>query len=80
MSMKQPGLQEAYLNAMRKEKIPATFFLVNGFQMKGIVQAFDSFTIIIESGKDQDMIFKHAISTIIPVTPLRLSDLAVAEE
>ena len=78
--MKQPGLQEAYLNAMRKEKIPATFFLVNGFQMKGIVQAFDSFTIIIESGKDQDMIFKHAISTIIPVTPLRLSDLAVAEE
>ena len=78
--MKQPGLQEAYLNAMRKEKIPATFFLVNGFQMKGIVEAFDSFTIIIESGKDQEMIFKHAISTIIPMTPLKLSDLAVAGE
>ena len=77
--MKQPGLQEAYLNAMRKEKIPATFFLVNGFQMKGIVEAFDSFTIIIESGKDQEMVFKHAISTIIPMTPLKLSDLALAE-
>jgi host factor-I protein len=78
--MKQPGLQEAYLNAMRKEKIPATFFLVNGFQMKGIVEAFDSFTVVIESGKDQEMIFKHAISTIIPMTPIKLMDLAVAEE
>lgn len=73
--MKQPGLQELYLNAVRKEKIPATFYLVNGFQMKGIIQAFDSYTIVIECGSAQEMIFKHAISTIIPEKPLWLKDL-----
>lgn len=70
--MKQPGLQELYLNAIRKQKIPATFYLVNGFQMKGIIEAFDSFTVIVACGADQEMIFKHAISTIIPSTPLNL--------
>ena len=68
--MKQPGLQELYLNAIRKEKIPATFYLVNGFRMNGIIEAFDNFTVIINCGKDQEMIFKHAISTIIPSQPL----------
>jgi host factor-I protein len=73
--MNQPGLQELYLNAIRKKKIPATFYLINGFQMKGIIEAFDSFTVVIECGKDQEMIYKHAISTIIPTTPLKLTDL-----
>ena len=73
--MKQPGLQELYLNAIRKEKIPAAFYLVNGFRMNGIIEAFDNFTVIINCGKDQEMIFKHAISTIIPSQPLNLHDL-----
>ena len=75
--MKQPGLQEMYLNAVRQEKIPATFYLVNGFQMKGIIQAFDAYTVIIECGMSQEMVFKHAISTIIPEKPVKLMDLPV---
>ncbi len=78
--MKQPGLQELYLNAIRKQKIPATFFLVNGFQLKGIVEAFDSFTVIVACGKDQEMIFKHAISTIIPTEPLDLHNLEAYQD
>lgn len=73
--MKQAGLQELYLNAIRKEKIPATFYLVNGFRMNGIIEAFDSFTVVLNCGQDQEMIFKHAISTIIPSRPLDLSGL-----
>ena len=74
--MKSAGLQELYLNAIRKNSIPATFYLMNGFQMKGLIKAFDNFTVIIESGGAQEMIFKHAISTIIPVQPLDLSTLS----
>ena len=73
--MKQAGLQELYLNAIRKEKIPATFYLVNGFRMNRIIEAFDSFTVVLNCGQDQQMIFKHAISTIIPSRPLDLSGL-----
>lgn len=76
MSMKSAGLQEQYLNAIRKNSIPATLYLMNGFQMKGMIKAFDNFTVIIESGGAQEMIFKHAISTIIPVQPLDLSTLS----
>ncbi|MBQ1501233.1 MAG: RNA chaperone Hfq [Firmicutes bacterium] len=73
--MEKPGLQELFLNSLRKENIPATFFLVNGFQMKGILTAFDSFTILVRCGEEQNMIFKHAVSTIIPQAPIDLSPL-----
>ena len=76
----RPGLQELYLNAMRKERLPATFFLVNGFQMKGIVKAFDPYTLVVECNGSQELIFKHAISTIIPVKPIDLVMLDVKEE
>lgn len=74
-NMKPAGLQETFLNALRKDAIPATFFLVNGFQMKGIVKAFDPYTLIIESNGAQEMIYKHALSTIIPIKPVDLSAL-----
>lgn len=70
--MSTPGLQERFLNAMRSEQIPATFFLVNGFQLKGLVKAFDSYTLVVQCGAAQELIFKHAISTIIPLRPLEL--------
>ncbi len=60
------GLQERFLNSMSKAGIPATFYLVNGFQMKGTVKAFDDYTILIECGSGSQMVFKHAISTISP--------------
>lgn len=64
--METSGLQEAFLNALRRDRIPATFFLMNGFQMKGLVKAFDAYTVLVESGGQQKMIFKHALSTLIP--------------
>lgn len=60
------NLQDVFLNQVRKEKTSITVFLVNGFQIKGIVKGFDSYIIVIESEGKQQMIYKHAISTIVP--------------
>lgn len=64
--MESQGLQEMFLNALRKNGTPTTFFLINGFQMKGVVKAYDQYTLILESGGQQKMVFKHALSTLIP--------------
>ena len=73
--MKAQGLQEKMLNAMRKQGLPATFYLVNGFQMKGMLKAFDDYTLVVECGAMQEMIFKHAVSTIIPARPIDMTEL-----
>lgn len=71
---KQPvNIQDTFLNQIRKEKVPVTVYLVNGFQIRGNVKAFDNFTIVLESEGKQQMIYKHAISTF---TPLRNVTLA----
>lgn len=64
------NLQDAFLNQVRKESIAVTIYLVNGFQLRGLVKGFDNFTIILESDGKQEMVYKHAISTIIPTKPL----------
>ena len=64
--------QDTFLNQARKERTPLTVFLVNGFQMRGIITGFDAFVIVLASGRQQ-MIYKHAVSTIAPSVPLRLS-------
>jgi host factor-I protein len=74
--MKPAGLQERFLNILRKEAIPATFFLVNGFQMKGVVKAFDHYTLVLEANGAQELVYKHALSTIIPSRALDLKQLA----
>lgn len=74
------GLQDRYLNSIRKEHVLATFFLINGFQMKGRVNAFDQFTVIIDSDGKQQLLYKHAISTIMPVRPIDLATLMDEEE
>lgn len=67
--MKQPiNIQDTFLNQLRKENIPVTVYLTNGFQIRGQIKAFDNFTIIIDSEGKQQMVYKHAISTF---TPLR---------
>ena len=63
---KSLNLQEIFLNQLRKTKTPVTIFLVNGFQIKGLVTGFDSFTVVLDSEGRQQMIYKHAISTIVP--------------
>jgi host factor-I protein len=65
--MAQNNYQELLLNAVRKENIPITIFLVSGFQIRGTVRAYDNYVIIIESEGKQQMLYKHAISTIIPL-------------
>lgn len=69
-------LQDAFLNQARKGKIMLTIFLVNGVQLKGVVSSFDSFTILISSGHQQKLIFKHAVSTIVPFESVKLDDKA----
>ncbi|MEK3787612.1 MULTISPECIES: RNA chaperone Hfq [Paenibacillus] len=63
---KSINIQDTFLNQLRKETIPVTVYLVNGFQVRGIIKAFDNFTIIIDSDGRQQMIYKHAISTFTP--------------
>ena len=65
------NLQDLILNEVRKEHIPVTMFLMNGFQMKGIITGFDSFIVVLSSEGKQQMIYKHAISTLVPLQPVR---------
>ncbi|MBO5454331.1 MAG: RNA chaperone Hfq [Clostridia bacterium] len=64
--MKQLNLQDTVLNYARREHIPVTIYLMNGFQFKGLVCGFDNFTVIIECDGKQQLVYKHAISTITP--------------
>ena len=64
------NLQENFLNQARKENVPVTIHLMNGFQIKGMIRGFDQFTVVIDSMGRQQMVFKHAISTITPARPL----------
>jgi len=70
MTKAQINLQDAFLNQVRKDNIPVTIFLVNGFQLKGIIKGFDNFTVIMESDGKQMMVYKHAISTVSPMKPV----------
>ena len=63
---KSNNLQEIFLTKARKQSIPLTIFLMNGFQMRGIVRGFDSFTVVLETDGKQQLIYKHAISTLVP--------------
>ncbi|MET3682215.1 host factor-I protein [Alkalibacillus flavidus] len=66
------NVQDAFLNKLRKEKVQLTVFLTNGFQLRGIIQSFDNFTVLIETEGRQQLIFKHAISTFAPVKNIDL--------
>lgn len=73
MTKQQINLQDAFLNLVRKDNIPVTIFLVNGFQLKGQVKGFDNFTVILEVDNKQQMVYKHAISTISPLKNINLA-------
>ena len=73
MATKPVNIQNAFLNQARKENVPITVHLVNGFQIKGMVKTFDNFTVIVESLGKQQLLYKHAISTITPAKPVKLS-------
>ncbi len=73
MTKPQINLQDSFLNQVRKENIPVTIYLINGFQLKGLVKGFDNFTVIIDFEGKQQMVYKHAISTISPFKPISTS-------
>ena len=65
------NLQDAILKEVRRERIPVTLFLMNGFQLRGVVTGCDSFVVVLNTDGKQQMIYKHAISTLVPVRPLK---------
>ncbi|MCD8017328.1 MAG: RNA chaperone Hfq [Oscillospiraceae bacterium] len=69
---KTQSYQDAFLNAARRDRTPVTVFLMNGFQMKGIIRGFDSFVVLLDSDGRQQMIYKHVLSTITPSVPINL--------
>ena len=70
---KTTNYQDQFLSAARRERCAVTLFLMNGFQMKGVIRGFDSFVVLVESEGRTQMIFKHAISTVAPQRNLELS-------
>lgn len=73
---KTQNLQDLFLNQARRDRQPVTVFLMNGFQLKGTVRGFDSFVVIFDCEGKQQMIYKHAISTIVPPRALCLTEEA----
>ena len=69
---KTQNLQDAFLNQVRRDKTNLTVFLMNGFQRHGIIRGYDGFTVVLDSDGRQQLIYKHAISTIIPPRPVEL--------
>ena len=79
MNKSPVNLQDVFLNQVRNENLPVTIYLVNGFQLKGIVKGFDNFTVVIEFEGKQQMVYKHAISTVMPMRPLNLMAMSNQE-
>ena len=72
MSEKKQNLQDTFLNSVRKSKTPHTIFLVNGVKLQGVVSWFDNFCVLLRRDGQSQLVYKHAISTIMPAQPVRL--------
>ncbi len=78
--MKTLNLQDTFLNQARRDKIPLIIYLTNGFQFKGIVKGFDAFTVILDAEGKQSLVYKHAISTIVPSKAINVMSVEENEE
>lgn len=74
MVEKSKNVQDVFLNAIRKEKMTVTVFLVNGVKLQGVVTWFDNFSMLLRRESHVQLVYKHAISTIMPGGPLNLND------
>ena len=70
--MQKANLQEIFLTKVRKQALSVTVFLMNGFQLRGVITGYDSFVVVLVSDGKQQMIYKHAISTVAPARPVSL--------
>ena len=77
---KAANLQDVFLSRARRSEAMLTLFLVNGFQIRGTIGGFDAFTVIVNSDGKQNLIYKHAISTITPLRALDLEDLVAGDQ
>jgi len=73
---KDINLQDVFLNYARKERVPVTIYITNGFQFKGVVKGFDSYTVILDTEGKQNLIYKHAISTIAPLKVIPIPEIS----
>ena len=71
---KTQNLQDLFLNRLRRDRAVVTLFLMNGFQLHGIIRSFDGFTVVLDTDGKQQLIYKHAISTVVPPKPIELED------
>ena len=69
---KQNNLQDVFLNQLRKTKAPVTLFLVNGVKLQGVVTWFDNFSVLLRRDNHSQLVYKHAISTVMPINPIQL--------
>ena len=74
--MKPENLQDRFLNQARKDRIPVTLFLMNGFQLRGTIVSFDQFAVLVLSEGKQNLIYKHAISTVQPSETVKMNTTA----
>ncbi|MCK9531401.1 MAG: RNA chaperone Hfq [Gammaproteobacteria bacterium] len=74
---KGQALQDPFLNALRKERIPVSIYLVNGIKLQGQVESFDQFVVLLKNSVSQ-MVYKHAISTVVPSRPVRINTASTA--
>ena len=69
------NLQDIFLTKARRDRVPVTMFLMNGFQLRGVITGFDAFAVVLNSEGKQQLIYKHAISTIVPLHPADLTEV-----
>ena len=72
--MPKANLQDLFLTRARRDRVPVTLFLMNGFQLRGTLTGFDAFVVVLDSEGRQQVIYKHAISTIAPISPVDLTE------
>ena len=79
MADRQPNLQDVFLNAVRKQKAPLTIFLVNGVKLTGVITSFDNFCVLLRREGSSQLVYKHAISTIMPSQPVQMHEPGAEE-
>ena len=72
--MPKANLQDLFLTRARRDRVPVTLFLMNGFQLRGTLTGFDAFVVVLDSEGRQQVIYKHAISTLAPLRPVDLTE------
>lgn len=76
MSDKTHNIQDLYLNVLRKKKMPVTVYLTNGVKLQGVIGSFDNFSIILKRSGQTQLVYKHAVATVVPSVPLTLSEIS----